>query len=103
MRQQIGERIVVLFFLVHTDRPEQKESLENFTKMYANLKKDFPERVEYFEKLPLIEEDDLLQWHAEMFDNSLDTDEFPIENPEMYFIKARKYMKEVLNERKRNA
>jgi len=95
MRQQIGERIVVLFFLVHTDRPEQKEALENFAKMYANLKKDFPERVEYFEKLPLIEEGDLVEWCDLMFKEALPTDEFPVTDP-MYFTKARKYMDEVI-------
>lgn len=103
MRQQIGERIVVLFFLVHNDRPEQKEALENFGKLYASLKTDFPERVEYFDKLPLIEEGDLFEWHDEMFNSALDTNEFPIENPEMYFTTARKYMEHVIAERKRNA
>jgi CHAT domain len=103
MRQQIGERIVVLFFLVHNDRPEQKETLENFGKLYAALKKDFPERVEYFDKLPLIEEGDLFEWHDEMFDSALDTNEFPLESPTMYFTAARKYMEKVIAERKRNA
>ncbi len=103
MRQQISERIVVLFFLVHSNRPEQKEALENFGKLYAALKKDFPERVEYFDKLPMIEEGDLYQWHDEVFESTLDTDEFPIESQEMYFTAARKYMEKVIAERKRNA
>lgn len=103
MRRQIGERVIVLFFLVHTDKPEQKEVLNNFAGLYKKLKNDFPDRVEYFEKLPLIEEGDLLEWHDDVFRSALDTADYPIDVPEMFFTDASKYMKKVIAGHKRNA
>jgi hypothetical protein len=103
MRQQIGERIIVLFFLIHTDKPDQKETLGHFTELYKKLKTAFPERVEYFDKLPLIEEGDLMEWHGDVFQTSLDTNDYPIESTGMYFSEASKYMKKIIADHKRNA
>jgi hypothetical protein len=105
MRTQIGERIIVLFFLVHTDRADQKETLANFTELYKRLKgeKDFEKRMEFFEKLPLIEEGDLLDWHDEVFHSTLDTDKYPIQSPEMYFMEASEYMLRIIADSKTNA
>ena len=102
LRKEMSERIVVLFFLVHSGRPDQKETLEHFSKLYQTLKNEFSERVVYFDSLPLIEEGDLFGWHDEMFKSDLDTDEFPIEAPAMYFSTARKYMENVIDYHKRH-
>lgn len=101
--QQISPRIVVLFLLVHSGKPEQKPMLKEFADMYRRLKTDFDQQMEYFENLPLIEEGDLFEWHDEVFQASWDVGEFPIEKSDMFYVEAMNYMKTVIAANKTNA
>lgn len=100
--QQYSPKIVVLFLLIHNDKPEVKPLLKEFGEMYARLKTSFQDRVAYFDKLPLIEESDLMEWHDSVFKTSLDTFEFPVTNPEMYYLEAVRYMRNVIAFNKKN-
>lgn len=101
--RQLSPRIVVLFLLVHSGKPEQKPMLTQFGDMYRRLKSDFNSQMEFFEALPLIEEGDLFEWHDEVFQTSWDTTEYPIEESDMFYLDAVRYMKKVITANKSNA
>lgn len=103
LRQELSERLVIFFLLIHAGKPEQLETLPKYAGLYETLKANRENRVDYFKELPRIEDVDILEWHDNVFKSALDTGKYPIEPPEMYFVEAREIMKGIITARNTHA
>lgn len=103
MQQELSERLVILFVIIHTDQPEEKLTLTKYAELYDQLKQKYPTKVEFFSSLPLIRKGDLLQWYDEVYESTLNTDKLPIKQEGIYYLEAIDLMKEIIAIRNSNA
>lgn len=97
--KKFSQRIIVLFLIVHNNKPEQQSALKDFGELCLKLKgqAEYQNRVDYFDKLPLVEAGDLYEWHDQVFEgHSWDTITHEIPDDDLYYLSAKHLMEEVI-------
>ncbi|MFN0034248.1 MAG: CHAT domain-containing protein [Saprospiraceae bacterium] len=97
LRSEVSERLIVVGLLQHLGKPNQLSVAKKYDATFKYLQENNPQ-VKYYHGLPLIKDQDVMDWYEEEFKEGFDLKYTPDEEA-MSYATARDLIKKIINER----